>query len=160
VPSTGPSIPQTPDRLSLFDEFLKAVTGTGHQPCFHARGQAHLCHVDVAARIDPDPVRGTEIAGGSGMVPASPACLKFATAVENTHPPSGCSQFWGTGTRPATGAEAQFGDMHQAGAINEDLARPGHIGPFTLVNPRRREELNPAVLPVGHIHGAVSTHGN
>ena len=56
---------------------------------------------------------------------------------------------------PHAGAKAHLGDVGIAGAIDENLARPGYIGPLGEVPPLRCEQLNAAILAVSDIDRPV-----
>src|SRR5262249_23726301 len=153
-----------PGEMSLLqrqpNELLERVTRGWHQPFASAPGHRHLGHVEVATRIDPDPVRDEEVARGTGIRASAPACLEDPAAVEDADPAAGSAGFRGAGAGPAARVKAQLRHVNPAGLlVDQELKRPGHVVPLSLIAPVRREELEAAVLAVGDVDRAVLVHG-
>src|SRR5262245_60586901 len=115
-------------RSSLAHELLQRVTIGRNQSFTPAAGPDYFGHVDVAVGIDPDSVRGEEIAGGAGVVSAAPASLQLAVAIEDAQASArragGCA-----GPRPHSCAAAGLGHVSGCRWIAGDVGSGGRVGP-------------------------------
>src|SRR5262249_42542144 len=134
--------------------------GRRHQSRASAGGEGDLGNVEIAVRIDPQPVRREEAARRTGIVGVPPASEQLAVAIEDTDTAAGSAGLRGPGAGPAASAATQLGDVDPAvPSIDEHLARPGQVGPLVLKLALRGEELQPAVLAIGDEDGAILVDG-
>ena len=145
--------------LRLANKLLQAMTVRRHHAAVAARRHGDLADVQVAVRIRPHVMRGEEIAHGTRIRAATPTGQELAAAVEDTQ-----ARADGMGARSMprkqTRPEADLRHEHVALDVDEHLHRPGHVGPLGQELAGRREDLNPAVLPVGHVDALVPIQGN
>src|SRR5262245_14290434 len=128
-------------RSSLAHELLQRVAIGRNQSFTPAAGPDYFGHVDVAVGIDPDPVRGEEIAGAAGIVTTAPARVQLAVTIEDAQAPARCAGGC-VCSRPHAGAETKLGHIDRSLRIDEDLAGAGHVGPFGDELAVGREELD------------------
>src|SRR5207253_2482197 len=101
-----------------------------------------------------------EVASGTGMLAAAPACLQDARVVEDADATAGLAGSGGAGTGPEAGAKAEFGDVDEAMVIDEDLARASQVGPFGHEVAGGRKKLDAAIFAVGDVDGADLIDGD
>src|SRR5207237_8983795 len=115
------------------NELLQGMTRHRHNARPTAGGQRHLAYINRHAMVDPDRMRREEVAGRTGIVAAAPACQQVAVGVEDADESAGRSGRRRTRAGPAARAEAQLGHEKAVLAIDEYLARPGHLGPLAQI---------------------------
>lgn len=131
-----------------------------HQPAIPSRRQHHFRDVNVAAAIDPDAMRGEEVARRAGIPAASPARSEFPAWAENAHAPARSVGVGSGRPRPHSRAETQFRHVDIAPAVDENLTRPGDVGPLGQVVAVRREKLDSAILTIRDVDYPPSIHGD
>src|SRR5437660_1441616 len=103
-------------------------------------------------------MRCKEVAGSTRIPAAAPARPELAAPVENAHSPARGVGARSGRARPPARVEAQLGNVDEPPTVDENLTRPDHVGPFGEVVAVRREELDPAVLAVGHVYGPLPAY--
>src|SRR5262245_52076870 len=126
---------RTLNGFRLAYKLLQRMTRPRHYARTAARGQRHLGNINVAARIDPDVVRRKEIARCRRILAAAPARVQLAMHIEHTHAAACLPWLMRPSPRPPTGAKAQLGNVEHARLVDENLARPRHIGPLAEILP-------------------------
>src|SRR5262249_39043956 len=99
-------------------------------------------------------------AGRTRIRPAPPAGEQPAVAVEDADPSPGRVRGRRRRPRPHPRTEAQLRDVHATDGVDEHLAGPRNVGPFLEECAVGAEELEAAVLAVGHDDRAVGPHGD
>src|SRR5476651_708904 len=105
------------------------MTRPRHESLTGAAGEGDLRDIKIAARIDPDAVRGEEVAGVAWIRAAAPTRVQFAGTIEDADATARVTRLRIASTRPASGTKAELGDIEKAGAIDGDLARSGDVSP-------------------------------
>src|SRR5690606_14742125 len=102
----------------------------------------HLPHIEVAARIGPDPVwAGAELARRLALALSAPLRQQVAVKIIDAY------------------LLVQFSNVdHILLRVEEDRVRMGQIRPFTQIRTRQVKELDAPVLTVTHPHTVIAIH--
>src|SRR5262249_22579213 len=127
---------------------------------FAAGGDDHFADINVPVAVDPKVVRREEAAGRRRVLPfVAPAGQDLAGTIEDREP-------WPRRIRrrylpwKTTALPADIDDEDIVLLVDENLHGPLGVGPLLQEVPLQVEDLNPAILAVGHIHQTFAVHGN
>src|SRR5262245_13476261 len=138
-------------------ELLEGVAVRGGETAADREGPRHLAHVDVAARVDGDPV-GSREASRRGRLQGAPAREQAALLVVHAHPARARlgDRSVSLGFHP--GVPPQLGHVGTALGVEHDVGRALRVGPLAEVLAVGTEDLDPIVLAVTDEHPSVRCH--